>query len=297
MPSATRRMPSWTLARVFSLTARMVPSMCAVSGMMLFVVPAAILPTVTTAGSNTSTERVTMICSACTISHATGIGSIVRCGSLAWPPLPVIVISSRSADAMIDPPPAAQPPRRQRRGDVEGERPGDGRRRAVGEVGHVEQPLVEHVAGAVVALLAGLEHEQHAPGEVVAAAGEQLGGAGEHRRVGVVTAGVHRPVVAGGEVEPGVLVQRQGIHVAAQQDRRPRTVAGQQGGDAARRLVDGHVDGQPFQRAEHDLLRARAARCRPPASGAARAAARRSGVSRSFASSRREAVSTGMGSW
>ncbi len=91
------------LGRVFSLTARMVPSMLAVSGMMLFVVPAAILPTVTTAGSKTSTERVTMICSAWTISQATGIGSMVRCGSLAWPPLPVTVISSLSADAMIEP--------------------------------------------------------------------------------------------------------------------------------------------------------------------------------------------------
>ena len=72
--------------------------------------------------------------------------------------------------------------------------PVDGRRRAVGERRHVEQPLVEHEPGAVVALLAGLEHEQHPAGEVVAAAGEQLGRAGEHRRVGVVAARVHRAV-------------------------------------------------------------------------------------------------------
>ena len=91
MPSTTRRMPSWTLARVASLTARIVPSMSAVSGIMLFVVPAVICPTVTTAGSNTSIVRVTIICSAWTISHATGIGSSARCGSLAWPPLPVTV--------------------------------------------------------------------------------------------------------------------------------------------------------------------------------------------------------------
>ncbi len=89
IPSATRRMPSWTLARVRSLTARIVPSISAVSGITLFVVPAVIRPTVTTDGSNTSIERVIINCSACTISHATGIGSIVRCGSLAWPPLPV----------------------------------------------------------------------------------------------------------------------------------------------------------------------------------------------------------------
>ena len=60
--------------------------------------------------------------------------------------------------------------------------------------GHVEQALLEHEPGAVVALLAGLEHEQHPPGELVAAAGQQLGRADEHRRVGVVAAGVHRPV-------------------------------------------------------------------------------------------------------
>ena len=63
-----------------------------------------IRPTVTTPGSNTSTVRVIISCSAWTISHATGIGSIARCGSLAWPPLPVTVIVSRSADAMIAPP-------------------------------------------------------------------------------------------------------------------------------------------------------------------------------------------------
>jgi hypothetical protein len=39
-PSATRRMLSCTLVRVDSLTVRIVPSISAVSGMMLFVVPA-----------------------------------------------------------------------------------------------------------------------------------------------------------------------------------------------------------------------------------------------------------------
>ena len=54
------------------------------------------------------------------------------------------------------------------------------------------------------------------------ASGEQLGRAGEHRRVGVVPAGVHRPVRPRGEVETGVLVQRQRVHVAAQQHGRAR---------------------------------------------------------------------------
>ncbi len=42
--------------------------------MMLFVVPALMWPTVTTAGSKTSTRRVTIDCSASTISAATGTG-------------------------------------------------------------------------------------------------------------------------------------------------------------------------------------------------------------------------------
>jgi len=79
-PSATRRMPSRTFARVRSLMARMVPSMTAVSGMMLLVVPALMRPTVTTVGSNTSIVRVTIVCSACTISHAMGMGSSAACG-------------------------------------------------------------------------------------------------------------------------------------------------------------------------------------------------------------------------
>ena len=57
----------------------------ATSGMTLVVVPALIDPTVTTAGSKTSTRRVTNDCSAPTISQATGIGSAAKCGIEAWP--------------------------------------------------------------------------------------------------------------------------------------------------------------------------------------------------------------------
>ena len=42
-------------------------------------------------------------------------------------------------------------------------------------------------------------------------------GAGEHRGVGVVPAGVHPPGDRRGEVEPGLLGHRQRVHVAAQQ--------------------------------------------------------------------------------
>ena len=75
----------------------------AVSGITLVVVPAVILVTVTMAGSNTSMRRVTMVCNACTISHAIGIGSSARWGSLPWPPRPVTVIRITSLDAMHGP--------------------------------------------------------------------------------------------------------------------------------------------------------------------------------------------------
>ena len=104
MPSATRLMLAWTRDLVASLTARIVPSMWAVSGMMLSVVPAVIRPTVTTQGSNTSIVRVTIVWRACTISQATGIGSTARNGSLACPPLPMIETCSVSADAIVGPP-------------------------------------------------------------------------------------------------------------------------------------------------------------------------------------------------
>ena len=97
-------MASCTRLRVFALTARMVPRISAESGMTLEVVPATIFATVTIVGSNTSMRRVTMVCSACTISHATGIGSSARKGSLACPPRPFTTIWSVSLDAITEPP-------------------------------------------------------------------------------------------------------------------------------------------------------------------------------------------------
>ena len=50
------------------------------SGITLFVVPARIFVIVITTGSNVLMRRVTITCSACTISAATGIGSFARYG-------------------------------------------------------------------------------------------------------------------------------------------------------------------------------------------------------------------------
>ncbi len=73
------------------------------SGITFRVVPASILATVTTAGSNTWTRRVTRVWNACTISHAIGIGSRQSCGAEAWPPLPRTTICRVSPEAMAAP--------------------------------------------------------------------------------------------------------------------------------------------------------------------------------------------------
>ena len=71
--------------------------------------------------------------------------------------------------------------------------------------------------------------------------------------VRVVTAGVHAAIARRGEVEAGVLVQRQRVHVAAQQHRRARLAAVEQRGDAAGCLVQRDIERQTVQRLEHVL--------------------------------------------
>ena len=56
-----------------------------------------------TTGSNTSNFLVTSVCSAVTISQATGIGSAARCGVEACPPRPCTVTVIWSAAASIAP--------------------------------------------------------------------------------------------------------------------------------------------------------------------------------------------------
>ena len=87
-PEATRSMSASTASRAFSDTVRTVPNSSAVSGITFDVVPARIRATVTTAGSNTSTRRVTIAWNAPTISHAIGMGSMVWWGIEACPPRP-----------------------------------------------------------------------------------------------------------------------------------------------------------------------------------------------------------------
>ena len=142
------------------------------------------------------------------------MGSRAWCGAEAWPPRPITVMRSVSDDAMIVPPRRLTLPL--------GANVVTCRAKAAstGLVAHVEQAFLEHELGAVVAFLAGLEHEEDLPGQIVTMADEQAGGLAEHGDVEVVAAGVHGAVDARRVRESGVFRHRQGVHVAAQQDRR-----------------------------------------------------------------------------
>ena len=61
------------------------------------------------------------------------------------------------------------------------------------------------------------------------------------------------PSTARAEVEPGVLVQRQGVHVAAQQHGRARLAARRAGRRSAGGLVQRDVERQAVERLEHGL--------------------------------------------
>jgi len=132
--------------------------------------------------------------------------------------------------------------------------------------GGVEHPLLDHVGRAVVALLARLEHEHHVAGELAAVRAQQPRGPDEHRRVQVVPAGVHGAGDLAGVVEPGRLLHRQRIHVAAQQDGGrmggysafcAAVTAPQDSGDGRDRAPRRHLERQAVQRLEHGALRLR----------------------------------------
>ncbi len=76
-----------------------------------------------------------------------------------------------------------------------------------------ERPLLHHPAGARPQLLSWLENEPHGQRWHVAIA-EQLGRAQQHRHVAVVPAGVHDARHFRGELEAGLFLDRQAIHLS-----------------------------------------------------------------------------------
>jgi hypothetical protein len=81
----------------------------------------------------------------------------------------------------------------------------------------VDQTVVEHEARAVMAFLARLKHELHRTRQLIPFGAQQLRRADQHRDMGIVAASVHRASCLRFIIEAGVFLQRQRIHVPAQQ--------------------------------------------------------------------------------
>ena len=109
----------------------------------------------------------------------------------------------------------------------------------------------------MIALLAGLEHEEDPPGELIATPREEPGRAREHGDVRVVAAGVHHAVDLGGERKPGIFVHGQRVHVGAQEDGRPRPRALQRGDHRREAVALARGQPQTVERLEDGCLRAR----------------------------------------
>ena len=144
-------------------------------------------PTVTTAASmRIDVAADDRSAAPCTMLAPTTIGSSARCGCAAWPPLPVMRMSQRSAAASSGPGSRGDVAERHARLVVDRED------RVAGEF--LEQAVLDHRPAAAAALLGRLEDEVHGAVEVALLA-QDLGGAQQHRRVAVMAAGMHAAVV------------------------------------------------------------------------------------------------------
>ena len=100
---AIRAMPSSISLRTSGLYVRSVICSATESGMMLYLVPPWIDPTVSTTGSNGSFSRETSVCQPSTVFAAITIGSTVASGCAPCPLLPKSVTSTESTLASAYP--------------------------------------------------------------------------------------------------------------------------------------------------------------------------------------------------
>ena len=116
----------------------------------------------------------------------------------------------------------------------------------------VEQPVLDHRLGAAQAFLGRLEDEMHRAVEI-ARFREIARRAEQHRRVAVMAAGMHAPVMPRPVGEGIGLEDRQAVHVGAQSDR-PRRVADPQPPDEPG-LADAamHLDAELFELAGDEI--------------------------------------------
>ena len=134
------------------------------------------------------------------------------------------------------------------RADVEAVRPDQLRGRLF------EQALLEHEAGAVEALLAGLEHEEDVAREPLPPLDQEPCRIEQHGDVRVMPAGVHHAGDLRGEVEARVLLERQGVHVGPEQDRWAGACTLDQRGDRGDRSAEDGLEAEPPQLLRDDRL-------------------------------------------
>ena len=128
-------------------------------------------------------------------------------------------------------------------------------RRVGPPAGGVEHALVDHQAGAVPALLTGLEHEDHITAQRLPVLHQQPRGPHQHGHVQIVAAGVHRPVDLAGEGDPARLCHRQRVHVSPQQYGGPCGIrSSQDRGHRTQRLSGGDLQTEAVEFAQQRLL-------------------------------------------
>ena len=115
-----------------------------------------------------------------------------------------------------------------------------------GRVGQrIKQAIVEHEARTMMALFTRLEHEIDGAGQLLLSLAEHLCGTHQHGNMGVMPAGVHRASSFRGKVEPGILVQRKRVHIAAQQHGATIGRTAQYGQQASRRRPFAKLERKP----------------------------------------------------
>lgn len=90
--------------------------------------------------------------------------------------------------------------------------------RGIGAVDAVEHAGADHELGALAVFLAGLEYDADLAVNVIGHVTQNLQRAEHHGDVAVVAAGMHTAIVDAGELLAGLLGDRQGVDVGAQQD-------------------------------------------------------------------------------
>ena len=81
----------------------------------------------------------------------------------------------------------------------------------------IEQAIIEHEARTMMPFFAWLEHEIDGARQLFPACTQHLGGPDQHGNMRVVPAGMHGTTGFGGEFQSGVFMERQCVHIAAQQ--------------------------------------------------------------------------------